>query len=46
MIRESGGKFYVIKHDGTKILGTHSTREKAERQLRAIETHKRKKEKR
>src|SRR5262249_21764568 len=40
MIREEDGKYVVYDHTGTKKLGTHDTKAKAEAQLATIETHK------
>lgn len=35
--KTKGGKYQVIKQDGSKVFGTHESRSKAIRQLRAIE---------
>ena len=40
MIKKSGNKWVVKSHDGKKILGRHSSRPKAEAQLRAVEASK------
>ena len=42
MIRKRGGKYVVMNSSGTKTLGTHTTRAKAMKQLRAIEMSKHK----
>ena len=39
-IRKVGSKYQVTNRSGTKVLGTHSTRKKAEQQLVAIEASK------
>lgn len=39
-IRKNGNKFEVTNKSGTKILGTHSTKKAAEKQLAAIEISK------
>jgi hypothetical protein len=39
-VRKRGNKFVVTNESGTKTLGTHPTREKAVKQLQAIEAHK------
>lgn len=41
MIKKKGDKYVVMDSTGTKTLGTHPTREKALKQLRAIEVNKR-----
>lgn len=41
MIKKRGDKFVVLDSTGSKTLGTHPTREKALKQLRAIEVNKR-----
>lgn len=41
-IHKRGSKYVVTTKDGSKVLGTHPTREKAEEQLRAIEANKNK----
>lgn len=40
MIRKRDGKYVVLNSTGTKVLGKHSTRAKALKQLRAIEASK------
>lgn len=40
MIRKRGNKWVVLDKKGKKVLGTHSTKEKALSQLRAIEISK------
>ena len=40
MIKKSGSKFVVTDSSGSKILGTHPTKEKAQKQLAAIEISK------
>lgn len=40
IIRREDGKWVVRMHDGSKVLGTHDTKEKAEKQLQAIEISK------
>jgi hypothetical protein len=40
IIRHEGDKWVVRTHDGSRILGTHDTREDAEKQLYAIEINK------
>lgn len=39
-IEKRGEKYVVLSEDGTKVLGSHDTREAAVRQLQAIETAK------
>lgn len=39
-IRKNGDKWEVTNEAGTKVLGTHSTREDAVEQLQAIEANK------
>lgn len=39
-VRKRGNKWVVLDHTGKKVLGTHPTKEEAEKQLRAIEMHK------
>lgn len=39
-IKEVDGKFLVTTKDGSKVLGTHSNREDALKQLQAIEISK------
>lgn len=41
-VRKRGNKWQVMNKDGTKVLGTHPSKEKAENQLRAIEANKHK----
>lgn len=41
-IKEVDGKFLVTNNDGSKILGTHSKRVDAIKQLQAIEINKEK----
>lgn len=36
MIRKKGDKFQLLTSDGSRVLGTHPTREKAEKQEAAI----------
>ncbi len=36
MIKEQNGKYLIYSKDGSKLLGTHSTKEKALKQERAI----------
>lgn len=40
-IRRRGGKYEVTNKAGTKVLGTHTSRKKAGKQLAAIEINKR-----
>ena len=40
MIKKSGSKFVVTNKSGTKVLGTHPSKEKAQKQLAAIEISK------
>jgi len=40
MIKKQGNKFVVTNKAGTKVLGTHPSKEKAQRQLAAIEISK------
>lgn len=40
MIRKSGNKYKVLDSSGKKVLGTHQTKEKAAKQLAAIEISK------
>ena len=42
IIRHENGKWVVRTHDGSRVLGTHDTREDAEKQLYAIEINKKK----
>jgi len=42
-IRKRGSKHVVTNKAGTRVLGSHSTRKAAVRQLRAIEASKKKK---
>lgn len=42
IIVKSGDKFLVKTEDGSKVLGTHSYKKKAEKQLAAIEISKNK----
>lgn len=42
MIRKRGNDWVVLDRTGKKVLGTHSTKEQAEGQLRAIEANKNK----
>ena len=44
-VRKRGNKFVVTDSSGKKVLGTHSTRAAANRQLRAVEASKSKKKK-
>ena len=37
IIRKKGSKWEVRSEDGSKLLGTHDTKEDAEKQLKAIE---------
>lgn len=46
MIVKSGKKWFVKTQDGSKTLGTHSTKRDAVRQLQAIESSKKKEKKR
>lgn len=39
-VERRGNKWVVVTHDRSKILGTHDTKEGADRQLRAIEANK------
>ncbi len=39
-VRKRGNKFVVTDSSGKKVLGTHTTRAAANRQLRAIEASK------
>jgi hypothetical protein len=41
MIRKRGEKWVVLDSSGKKVLGTHSSREKAVKQMQAIEASKR-----
>ena len=43
MIKKSGSKYKVMDSSGKKVLGTHETKAKAEKQLAAIEISKKKK---
>ena len=45
MIRKVGNKYKVLNSSGEKVLGTHPTKEKAAKQLAAIEISKAKKSK-
>ena len=45
MIKKKGTKFVVTNKAGTKVLGTHPSKEQALQQLRAIEASKNKKKK-
>ena len=36
MIVKHGSKWVLMTHDGSKVLGTHATREEAEAQERAV----------
>lgn len=40
MIRKVGSKYKVLDSSGKKVLGTHPTKEKAAKQLAAIEISK------
>jgi len=40
MIRKVGNKYKVLDSSGKKVLGTHPTKEKAAKQLAAIEISK------
>jgi len=40
MIRKVGNKYKVLDSSGEKVLGTHPTKEKAAKQLAAIEISK------
>lgn len=40
MIRKKGNKYQVLDSDGKEVLGTHDSREKALKQLAAIEISK------
>jgi len=42
MIKKNGGKWCVYDKTGTKKLGTHPTKKKAQSQLAAIEINKKK----
>lgn len=42
-IEKRGNKWVVLDSTRTKVLGTHSTKKKAQKQLSAIEINKRKK---
>lgn len=42
MIRKRGEKWYVLDHEGKKVLGVHTSRKDAIRQLTAIEISKKK----
>lgn len=42
-IKKRGNKFIVTDKSGKKVLGTHSTRAKAVKQLQAIEASKKRK---
>ena len=35
-VQKKDGKFAVVKKDNGKVVGTHDTREKAEKQVRAL----------
>lgn len=39
-VEKRGDKWVVLNHERTKVLGTHDSKEEAERQLRAIEANK------
>lgn len=43
VIRKEGGKYVVRSHKTGRKLGTHSSKKKAESQLRAIEASKKRK---
>lgn len=43
MIRKEGEKYVIKSEDGSKTLGTYTTREEAEKRLREIEYFKNKK---
>lgn len=40
MIRRRNGKFQVVTSDGSRVLGTHDTKDEALKQLRAVEASK------
>lgn len=40
MIRRRNGKFQVVTRDGSRVLGTHDTKDEALKQLRAVESSK------
>lgn len=40
MIRRRNGKFLVMTSDGSRVLGTHPTKDAAVQQMRAIEASK------
>lgn len=42
MIRKTGSKYKVLDSAGEKVLGTHQTKQKALKQLAAIEISKKK----
>lgn len=42
MIRKKGNKYQVLDSEGKEVLGEHDTREKAVKQLAAIEISKQK----
>ncbi len=42
MIKHEGKKYNVYNHTGTKLLGSHPSKEKALAQLKAIEINKKK----
>lgn len=44
-VRKRGSKFIVVDSSGKKLLGTHTTRAAANRQLRAVEASKTKEKK-
>lgn len=46
MIRKHGNSWQVLDRAGTRVLGTHPTREQAQKQLAAIEASKARKAKR
>jgi len=35
-IKKSNDKYKVVKKEGGKVMGTHDTRQKAEKQVRAL----------
>lgn len=35
-VRRRGSKWVVVKKDGTRVMGTHTDRAAADRQLRAL----------
>lgn len=45
MIKKSGSGYKVVSKSGSKVLGKHSSKKKAIKQLQAIEINKRKKPK-